>query len=184
MPDPAADTAGVLAWPPLIFAGPLIAGLGLQQVRPIRLPSRPSRPVSVVAIGLAGAMMVWAIRELRRAGTDVSPYQPTTAIVTAGPYRFSRNPIYLSLALLSAGIAESPAPAGRSPSCRSRSRRSNAASSSTRSGTSIGRSRRSTGGIGRGFGIGSEIRYKRSGYDSGADRLVAVIRAMPALTDG
>jgi protein-S-isoprenylcysteine O-methyltransferase Ste14 len=35
----------------------------------------------------------------------VNPYQPTTAIVTEGPYRFTRNPIYLSLAVLYAGLA-------------------------------------------------------------------------------
>ena len=40
-----------------------------------------------------------------RAKTEVPPHRPTSAIVTDGPYRFSRNPIYVALTLLSAGIA-------------------------------------------------------------------------------
>ena len=42
---------------------------------------------------------------MRRAGTNVDPREPSTAIVTDGPYRFTRNPLYLSMALIYAGIA-------------------------------------------------------------------------------
>jgi protein-S-isoprenylcysteine O-methyltransferase Ste14 len=41
---------------------------------------------------------------MRRAETNVDPRQPTTAIVTEGPYRFTRNPLYLSMTLIYAGI--------------------------------------------------------------------------------
>ena len=41
---------------------------------------------------------------MRRAGTNVNPRDPTTAIVVEGPFRFSRNPLYLSLILAYLGI--------------------------------------------------------------------------------
>ncbi len=53
------------------------------------------------AAGLAGS----AIATLRRAGTEVDPGRPTTSLVVAGPYRFSRNPIYVAFTLLGLGVA-------------------------------------------------------------------------------
>jgi len=46
-----------------------------------------------------------ALLEMRRAGTHVDPRQQVTALVTQGPFRLTRNPLYLSLTLLYAGIA-------------------------------------------------------------------------------
>ena len=42
---------------------------------------------------------------MRRAGTNVRPDQPSTAIVSDGPFRFTRNPLYLSVATMFVGIA-------------------------------------------------------------------------------
>lgn len=56
-------------------------------------------------VGLA--LFVAAIREFDAAGTPVPARQPTTSIVRSGPYRFSRNPIYVALALFNLGIAVS-----------------------------------------------------------------------------
>jgi protein-S-isoprenylcysteine O-methyltransferase Ste14 len=47
----------------------------------------------------------WAITTIRRAGTRVETYKPTAAIVENGPYRFTRNPIYLGMFLGQAGLA-------------------------------------------------------------------------------
>ncbi len=52
-----------------------------------------------------------AFRQFRRHNTSVKPHEPSTALITRGPYRYSRNPIYLALGLLYAGIgiaADSP----------------------------------------------------------------------------
>jgi len=57
--------------------------------------------VTVVAI----ALFVSAVRTLRAAGTPVPGNRPTTTIVRAGPFRFSRNPIYLAFSLLQLGLA-------------------------------------------------------------------------------
>ena len=51
-----------------------------------------------LAIALLGALA------LRRAGTAIPPNRPTTELVTDGPYRYSRNPLYLALTLIYAGV--------------------------------------------------------------------------------
>lgn len=57
----------------------------------------------VLALG-AGAIAFWAERAMKAAGTNVRPDRPTTAIVTGGPYRFTRNPMYVSLCLLQVSL--------------------------------------------------------------------------------
>jgi protein-S-isoprenylcysteine O-methyltransferase Ste14 len=54
---------------------------------------------------LAVILAVLASRTMRQAGTNVNPSQPTTAIVSDGPFRFTRNPLYLSLTLLYSSIS-------------------------------------------------------------------------------
>jgi protein-S-isoprenylcysteine O-methyltransferase Ste14 len=100
------DAAGVIAPPPLIY----LAGLGIGFILEAFLPSASvpravTWPVGgVLAItGLALARSFF--RALHAADTPVSPYSPSTALVTTGPYRFSRNPGYLGMALGYAGIA-------------------------------------------------------------------------------
>ena len=55
--------------------------------------------VAALAIGLAG------VREFHRHGTPTSPFKPTTAFVTSGVFRHTRNPMYLSFVMLTAGVA-------------------------------------------------------------------------------
>lgn len=101
-----ADTPGVIAPPPLIY----LAGLGVGFALDLLLPSA-SLPgalrwvggVALVAFGLS--LMASFVAAFRGAQTNVDPYKPTTAIVTGGPYRFTRNPGYLGMALLFVGIA-------------------------------------------------------------------------------
>jgi protein-S-isoprenylcysteine O-methyltransferase Ste14 len=54
----------------------------------------------VLAVGIAA----WGIQTMQAAGTNVNPALPTTAIVASGPFRFSRNPLYLALTLLYLGL--------------------------------------------------------------------------------
>jgi protein-S-isoprenylcysteine O-methyltransferase Ste14 len=50
-------------------------------------------------------MMLAAAGLFRRLGTNVRPSQPTTLVATTGPYRWTRNPMYLGMALIYAGLA-------------------------------------------------------------------------------
>ncbi len=58
--------------------------------------------LGLVAIGIA--TIVWSALTFRRAQTTIVPHQPPSALVEAGPYRFSRNPIYLADLIILAGV--------------------------------------------------------------------------------
>ena len=51
------------------------------------------------------AVAVWSIAVFRRAGTTPNPTAEVTAFVTAGPFRFSRNPMYVGLVVFQVGVA-------------------------------------------------------------------------------
>ncbi len=102
------DNPGVIAPPPLIYAVPLIIGLILHVLFPVRLVrSLPRMARAVLGGSLLGSALTiatLAFRTMRRAGTNVDPSQPATALVVEGPFKLTRNPLYLSLALLYSGI--------------------------------------------------------------------------------
>jgi protein-S-isoprenylcysteine O-methyltransferase Ste14 len=100
------DHPNVLVFPPLLYSGTLLVSLLLHWFKPWYLPH--AWPVRIVGVGLiaaAAALGIWGERTLKRGGTNVNPREPTLAIVSDGPYRFTRNPLYLALAGLCLGIA-------------------------------------------------------------------------------
>ena len=103
------DNPGLIAPPPLIYAGALLTGLILNWVFPIRLLSKRTQgtrlTIGVICVGLAFTVVRGAFQQMRTAKTNVNPTLPTLAIVTGGPYQVTRNPIYLSLTLLYAGLS-------------------------------------------------------------------------------
>lgn len=103
------ETAQVLIRPPLAWALAVIAGLVLDWLAPLPfLPEDwPAGLLGAVVFALALALAIWAIDTMTRAGTNVPTNRPTTAIVESGPYRFTRNPIYLGMfgGLIGLGIA-------------------------------------------------------------------------------
>ena len=106
MRDNTPDTPGVIAPPPFIYFGILTIGLLLSVVFPVAfLPIGLRLVFGVPLIGLGILGMSSAFNAIRRAGTSVDPYEPTKTIVTDGPYRLTRNPIYLSFAIVYLGIA-------------------------------------------------------------------------------
>jgi protein-S-isoprenylcysteine O-methyltransferase Ste14 len=106
MADNVRDNAGVIAPPPLIYAGGLAVGLLLHRAFPLKfLRSGVAQVLGVALIGVAVRVITSAVREMRRAETPLNPTEPVKALVVEGPFSFSRNPLYLSLTLLYAGIA-------------------------------------------------------------------------------
>jgi protein-S-isoprenylcysteine O-methyltransferase Ste14 len=100
------DTVRHVVPPPLLYVATLGAGLLLQRLRPAAfLPAWLARPLGRILIPASLALGASAIRTMRQAGTSPNPGVPTSAIVTQGPYRFSRNPIYLAFTLLTLGLA-------------------------------------------------------------------------------
>ncbi len=100
------DTAEVIAPPPTIPLAFLLAGGVLQRLLPAPLlPERVRYPVGIALIVAGFAGVGWFARTLEAADTPMAPYEPTRRIVTSGPYRFTRNPAYLSFNLIYAGIA-------------------------------------------------------------------------------
>jgi protein-S-isoprenylcysteine O-methyltransferase Ste14 len=100
------DKAGVIAPPPLIFAASVVLGLLVGRVYPVALlPAALARPVGILLLLVPVPIAVSALRELRKARTPVDPYKPTSAIVRTGAFGFSRNPLYVSLILVTLGIA-------------------------------------------------------------------------------
>jgi protein-S-isoprenylcysteine O-methyltransferase Ste14 len=98
------DHSGVFLPPPLLYALVFIGGVLLQRVWPVpMLPPTIGRAAGIACILSGVTLEVWSIRTFWRAGTSVIPVRPSTAIVTGGPFRFSRNPIYVALALLYLG---------------------------------------------------------------------------------
>jgi protein-S-isoprenylcysteine O-methyltransferase Ste14 len=106
---PAADSAGVVIPPPLFFVAAFGLGGLVEHFDPWFLAATFSgerwvREAGLVVIALAIGLGIWAIASFRRAGTTPVPVKPTTAVVFAGPYRFTRNPMYLALTLALAGV--------------------------------------------------------------------------------
>jgi protein-S-isoprenylcysteine O-methyltransferase Ste14 len=103
------ETAGVIAPPPLIFGAAIAGGLILQALHPWRLLGRPARRIRRIAgtagVGAGAALIGSALASMQRAGTSPLPHEPSSALVTGGPFRFTRNPIYLAFTLITLGVA-------------------------------------------------------------------------------
>ena len=103
----APDVANLgLIRPPFVYLGAIALGLVLHLLWPVRLVPPPvSTPFGATVTLLGVVLFVSAVRAFRAAGTPVPGDRPTTAIVRSGPYRFSRNPIYLAFSLFQLGLS-------------------------------------------------------------------------------
>lgn len=108
--EPTTDGPGtgrpLLLRPPVLLGAAIVTGVVLHLVWPLSFTLRAARwPISV-SLSIGGvALFVAAVRAFDAAHTPVPGRRPTTAIVRNGPYRFSRNPIYVAFALFHLGIA-------------------------------------------------------------------------------
>jgi protein-S-isoprenylcysteine O-methyltransferase Ste14 len=106
-PNTAQDVAHLgLVRPPLVFLTSLVTGTLIQLARPLPfLPGTLAVPLGASLVVVAIALFSSSVAKFRAVGTPVPARKPTTAIVRTGPYRLSRNPIYLAFSLLQLGIA-------------------------------------------------------------------------------
>jgi protein-S-isoprenylcysteine O-methyltransferase Ste14 len=105
-PTAARDISGVIAPPPLIFLGGLGIGFALEALLPGS--SLPDALAWILggALLLAGIALLFSFeRAFHRKQTAANPWRPTTAIATDGPYRLTRNPAYVGMAVVYVGIA-------------------------------------------------------------------------------
>ena len=91
--------------PPIVFPAAILLGIAMN-----RAWSLPFLPWALRSLGplvtlCAVLLFLFSFREFRAAGTSVRGSERTTAIVRTGPYRFSRNPIYLSFVFLVLGLS-------------------------------------------------------------------------------
>jgi protein-S-isoprenylcysteine O-methyltransferase Ste14 len=103
---PQADTAGIRVPPPVYYIVAFLIGVALELAFPTSWPPVGIRIAGALFgagawLALDGAAMVF----FRQAGTSMIPMNPTTALVTSGPYRVSRNPMYLGMAFLYVAFA-------------------------------------------------------------------------------
>ena len=105
--DDTTDTAQVITRPPLACGLAVVAGLALKWLVPLPFlrAEPPAGWLGAMVFILALALFAWAIVTITRAGSNVPTNLPTTTIVESGPYRFTRNPIYLGMFLGLIGLA-------------------------------------------------------------------------------
>lgn len=103
------DHAGVFVPPPLIFALPLAVAAAVHSRRPWPIATDNGTALIVgafIAIATGVSIGLGSVSSFRAARTTVLPMgRPTTAIVERGPYRFTRNPMYLAMAVAYAGVS-------------------------------------------------------------------------------
>jgi len=108
MDDPTEDTAtaGVAVPPPLLFGSGLLVGLAAGKLLPE--PERRitfARILGAASVAIGVAVGAATIAQLKAAGTNLDPDKPSTALVTGGVFRFSRNPAYFGATSMYMGVA-------------------------------------------------------------------------------
>ncbi len=91
--------------PPIIFLGSILLGIALNLAWPLHFVATSVRLLGPVVTACAVVLFLLSYREFRAAGTSVRGSTRSTTIVQTGPYRFSRNPIYLAFVLFVLGLS-------------------------------------------------------------------------------
>ncbi|MCY0094809.1 methyltransferase family protein [Hoeflea ulvae] len=93
-----------IPWPPLLLVGLTLSAILLHLISPVALQFIGARPAGLLLICLALGIDLWAMRTLHEAHTTILPNRRSSHLVTQGPFRFSRNPIYVANLLLIIGM--------------------------------------------------------------------------------
>lgn len=112
MPQSAPDSADrptTIPWPPILLVAVIAAAVVLGRVAPLTWPGLDDSAAHYIGLGLGAlgiVLLAFSILAMRMAGTTLRPHGGATALVTTGPYKRFRNPIYLADCLILFGIAE------------------------------------------------------------------------------
>jgi protein-S-isoprenylcysteine O-methyltransferase Ste14 len=106
MPNDEQDNAGIRVPPPLLYLAPLVSGLLLDRRYHVPfLPRGMARTLGWALLSGGVILAGWFLRTMRSADTSIRTDKPVSGLATGGPFRYTRNPGYLSLARIYAGIA-------------------------------------------------------------------------------
>lgn len=102
----APDHAEVRILPPLLLLGSILLGVVLHWLWPLGFAAGGGVRVLVglALLGAGIAAAAWSIVWMRRTKQDPDPREPTPELILGGPFRFSRNPIYVGMALVQTGV--------------------------------------------------------------------------------
>jgi protein-S-isoprenylcysteine O-methyltransferase Ste14 len=105
-----ADAASVRIFPPAVPLLTILAGVALNRVWPLGsafvIPESARYWIggTIVAASILG-LGFWSVVLFRRSGQSENPWKPTYSVVDRGPFRFTRNPMYLQMVLVCVGVA-------------------------------------------------------------------------------
>ena len=98
------DSPGVHIPPPFFYVAAIGAGVLLRRAVPLAIGGGAARVVAAwVFVALFVVLLLWSFAWFARQKTTVIPNKPANALVLDGPFRFTRNPLYLAMALLTIG---------------------------------------------------------------------------------
>ena len=97
----------IIAPPPLIYFLTIVEGVILQYYAPFYIfePNIPILMLAIILFVAGSVLLIWSVLTMKAVKTSVNPYKTTTTLVIEGPYKFSRNPIYLALTSFYISIA-------------------------------------------------------------------------------
>lgn len=99
------DAPKVIAPPLPLYLGTLLLGLALQWAAPLAFAPSAYPALGFILIATGITALRWAFVTLRRAETTASPYKQASRLTTDGPFRYSRNPIYVAMTVVYLGVA-------------------------------------------------------------------------------
>jgi protein-S-isoprenylcysteine O-methyltransferase Ste14 len=92
--------------PPMVFVAAIIIGAALQHLAPLRLglARGVALGLGLVIVAAGAALIAWAVGFFRRTGQNPAPWKPSPSMIAEGPYKRSRNPMYVGMTLIQLGI--------------------------------------------------------------------------------
>ena len=96
-------------WPPVLFLMALVGGWGVNRLWPLQWPGLDDVPARAIGVAftLAGfGLATWALSTMLRGRAQVRPDREATVLITAGPFQWFRNPMYLGYALILLGMSD------------------------------------------------------------------------------